>query len=177
MNAPRRPAARPWPPAARPCTAGAPRPPGRASSFAEDATYLFQDDTDELNPGTRSLQCGRRNDVLKLWTAWRVHGDAGYRARLVALRDLALHARDRVVADPDLALVREPESLNVCFTVRGVPADRLCTELNRAGRAMVSHAIVDGSPVVRLVFLDPGVSAADVDAFFAATARELRRER
>ena len=146
-------------------------------ALAEDASYLFQDDTDDLNPGTRPLQCGRRNDVLKLWTGWRVHGDAGYRDRLVALRDLALGARDRIAADPDLTLVREPESLNVCFTVRGVSADRLCTALNRAGRAMVSHAIVDGAPVIRLVFLDPGVTTADVDAFFDAvrvTAAELR---
>src|SRR5690606_9625364 len=34
--------------------------------IGEDAEYLFQDDDAELNPGTRSLQCGRRNDALKL---------------------------------------------------------------------------------------------------------------
>jgi glutamate/tyrosine decarboxylase-like PLP-dependent enzyme len=156
------------------------RHPGlMTASFNEIATYLFQDDSDELNPGTRSLQCGRRNDALKLWTAWKTHGDAGYVERLTTLRDLALYARDLVAADPGLRLVREPESLNVCFAASGVDAIKLCTELNREGRAMVSHADVDGEPVVRLVFLDPTNRRAEVDVFFEQVrivAEKLRRE-
>jgi sulfinoalanine decarboxylase/sulfinoalanine decarboxylase/aspartate 1-decarboxylase len=143
----------------------------------ETASYLFQDDTDDLNPGTRSLQCGRRNDVLKLWTAWKTHGDSGYRRRMEKLRSLALYARGLVKAHPNLVLVREPESLNLCFRVRGVNADRLCTALNQQGKAMVGHAIVDDEPVVRPAFLDPTVTRAHIDAFFDAihaVAAELR---
>jgi len=136
--------------------------------FNETASYLFQDDTDDLNPGTRSIQCGRRNDVLKLWTAWKTHGDQGYRDRMVRLRDNTLYARDLVEQSDRLHLVREPESLNLCFTVDGVRADRLCTAMNRAGRAMVGHAFVNDRPVVRLVFLDPTVGRPAIDTFFQA---------
>jgi len=96
---------------------------------------------------------------------------------MIKLRDLTLCARDHVLSDPALTLVRQPESLNVCFTVDGVPADALCTAMNRAGRAMVGHAIVDGTKVVRLVLLDPDHTPADIDAFFEAlgeTAEDLR---
>lgn len=145
----------------------------------ETATYLFQDDTDDLNPGTRSLQCGRRNNALKLWTAWRTHGDAGYRQRMIRLRENTLYARRHVVGHPDLTLVREPESINLCFDVRGVPCDVLCSRMNREGRAMVGHAIVDDAPVVRMVFLDPAHTESDIDAFFHAlhqVAAGLRAE-
>ncbi len=136
--------------------------------FNETADYLFQDDTDDLNPGTRSLQCGRRNDVLKLWTAWKTHGDEGYRRRVQVLRDNTLYAREIVEREPRLELVREPESLNLCFKVGGARADKLCTAMNRRGRAMVGHAFVDGEPVVRLVFLDPTLPRERIDAFFEA---------
>ncbi len=133
----------------------------------EAATYLFQDHSDDHNPGTRSLQCGRRNDALKLWTAWKTHGDVGYRARMVRLRELTLRARAMVVAHPRLSLVREPESLNLCFTVQGAPADQLCSALNEQERLMLGYAIVDGALVVRMVLLNPLIDEGDLDAFFA----------
>gem|GEM_PF-1516235 len=39
------------------------------NNFHEDADYLFQMDEKDLNPGNKSIQCGRRNDALKVWTA------------------------------------------------------------------------------------------------------------
>lgn len=35
----------------------------------DDADYLFQMDNDDLNPGNKSIQCGRRNDAFKVRTA------------------------------------------------------------------------------------------------------------
>lgn len=37
-------------------------------SFGNEADYLYQTAEDEYNLGKTSLQCGRRNDALKLWT-------------------------------------------------------------------------------------------------------------
>ena len=37
--------------------------------FNETADYLFQQDDADLNLGTQSMQCGRRNDALKVWAA------------------------------------------------------------------------------------------------------------
>lgn len=38
-------------------------------NLGEDADYLFQMDDEELNPGNKTLQCGRRNDALKVRAA------------------------------------------------------------------------------------------------------------
>ncbi|XOV76707.1 MAG: pyridoxal phosphate-dependent decarboxylase family protein [Phycisphaerales bacterium] len=63
--------------------------------FSESASYLFQSDEDELNHGVKSMQCGRRNDCLKLWAAWQHLGDEGYAQDRSALRPRAVVRRAR----------------------------------------------------------------------------------
>jgi len=138
-------------------------------SLDESASYLFQRDDDEYNPGVRSLQCGRRNDALKLWTAWMHHGDEGYERRIERLFALAQYATARIEADPDLTLVKRPPFVNICFTVRGVDAAEVCDRLDREGRIKVSHGTVDGRPTVRLVCANPQLSEHDLDQFFGET--------
>lgn len=140
------------------------------NNLDESASYLFQRDEDAFNPGVRSLQCGRRNDALKLWTAWQHFGDEGYADRIERQLALTAHAVATVRRDPDLTLVREPQSINICFTVRDVDAARLCDRLDREGRMKVSHGEVDGVDTVRLVCANPAHDEAHIDAFF----RELR---
>lgn len=44
------------------------------------AQYLFQQDKHydvSYDTGDMSLQCGRKNDVLKLWMQWKAIGDEG----------------------------------------------------------------------------------------------------
>ncbi|MDF1797976.1 MAG: aminotransferase class V-fold PLP-dependent enzyme [Planctomycetota bacterium] len=145
------------------------------ASLDEAAGYLFQSDDDQWNPGTRSIQCGRRNDALKLWTNWLHHGTVGYRARTERLRDLALLAAECVRESPGMTLVKEPESLTVCFTVDGVSAESLCDALQDAGLAMVGHAKVEGSSVVRLALVDPGTQKEQVRCFFEDVRYVMRR--
>ena len=47
-------------------------------SLSEQASYLFQNDS-EYDLGEISLQCGRRNDALKLWAAWQTPRRPGLR--------------------------------------------------------------------------------------------------
>ena len=142
-----------------------------AESLDENASYLFQGDDQELNPGTRSLQCGRRNDALKLWTLWQSLGNEGMAQRIARLRRLALCAADLVRTSPGLALVREPEFLNVCFRVDGVDAAELCAELTERGLAMIGYALVDGEKVVRLTLSNADVDEEDLRLLFARLRR------
>lgn len=134
----------------------------------ESASYLFQGDTDLHNPGTRSLQCGRRNDVLKLWAAWQYHGRAGYAARVERQIELAQALADEIEAADDFALTRRPASLNVCFELRGHPSAQLCTQLNARGLAMVGHGIVDGRNIIRAAILNPELKREDLSALLNA---------
>ena len=131
-------------------------------SYAQDASYLFQSGEDEFDFGTRSIQCGRRNDALKLWCAWVKHGDAGYAARIDRLFELAGVCADMIRADGELSLKKEPESVNVCFTVRGVCAEAVCDKLLEEGLAVVGYAVVDGEKVVRVPFVNPAMDEGDI---------------
>jgi glutamate/tyrosine decarboxylase-like PLP-dependent enzyme len=148
--------------------------------LGEDAEYLFQVDTPELNPGLRSIQCGRRNDALKLWAAWQHHGDVGYRARVERLLALRDHVVAQIQASPQLRMCHVPESLNVCFEMPGVSSEQLCSELNARGLAVVGHARVNGRSTIRLVIANPAQSEFVLDEFLAAVTevgadlREMR---
>ncbi|MCP3957190.1 MAG: glutamate decarboxylase [bacterium] len=142
------------------------RPGLLAKHLDESAGYLFQGDDDEFNPGVRSLQCGRRNDALKLWAAWRFHGDRGYAHRIDRLFALAASAADRIEADPDLRLFRHPESLNICFQVTGCSASEICERLEREGRLLVGYARLQGENWIRLVCVNGDLDEAGLDIFF-----------
>ena len=142
----------------------------------EDAGYLFQGGDALVAPGKTSMQCGRRNDALKLWAAWKHYGDNGYAARMDGLMEMAQFAASVIRETPGLTLVKDPESVNVCFAIDGVEAPALCDALNQHGRAMVGHANVDGSPIVRLAVSAPTTKDA-LRKFFSSvvhTADELR---
>jgi sulfinoalanine decarboxylase/sulfinoalanine decarboxylase/aspartate 1-decarboxylase len=135
-----------------------------AASLDETADYLYQADDDELNPGHRSIQCGRRNDVLKLWAAWLRLGDRGWEARLERQLALAARAAQRVAADPALHLLEPPMSINVCFEVRGRSTAAICDRLDREGRLKIGHGIVSGRRALRLVCVNPDLDEGDLDA-------------
>lgn len=142
---------------------------GRAAqSLSENAEYLFQQDDDELNPGTRSLQCGRRNDALKLWALWQEIGDEGFAARIERLFSLCAHGRAIVEADERLRLSIEPMSVTLCFEVEGRDSAWICRELDRIGRLKVGYGVVQGRRVIRMVFVNADLDERDIDEAFEA---------
>ncbi len=151
------------------CAAILVRQPGvLTDAFDETADYLFQSTDCEPEPGTRSMQCGRRNDAFKLWAAWRHLGDRGLAARVDRLFQLAAEAADIVRAADDLTLALEPASVTVCFTLDGMDSRTICGRLLKAGTAMVSHADVHGQTVIRLACVNPDWTSRDLHQFFGA---------
>ena len=135
-------------------------------SLSEQASYLFQNDNDEYDLGQISLQCGRRNDALKLWAAWQHHGDAGFCARIDHIFGLTRYAESVIKEDPDLELACPVESITVCFTVRGHDSENLCESLRQRARAVVGFSVVGGQKVIRLAIPNAAMGEADIDAFF-----------
>jgi len=153
------------------CSVALTRKPGLFQKhFDESASYLFQQDFGDdhawLNPGTRSLQCGRRNDALKLWAQWQSLGDDGYADRVERQITLARYAAGIVRDDPRMTLSLEPEWANVCFEVAGKSTEAICEVLNTQGRMKIGHGVVFGRRIIRLVTIDPSITEGDIDRFF-----------
>lgn len=128
-----------------------------AASLDETAGYLFQAHGDHYNPGHASLQCGRRNDAFRLWSAWCRLGDRGWADRIDAQMALAQEAARMIAEDPLLELLEPPPSVNVCFNLRGVAPETVCTRLNEKGTLKIGYGQVGERTGIRLVCVNPAL--------------------
>jgi sulfinoalanine decarboxylase len=144
-------------------------------TFAENADYLFQTEADKYNLGNISLQCGKKNDALKLWAAWKYYGDKGYEERIDRLFSLAQCATDFVRRHADLELACETESVAVCFNVKEVDAVEICNRLETEGVLKVGYGTIGATTAIRLACVNPDLTAADLDSFFDDVLRIAAR--
>ncbi len=135
-------------------------------SFSNDASYLYQGDQDEINPGKISLQCGRRNDALKFWALWKSVGTQGLGEMIDAEFELAEYARQYVQNNPNYTLYSFEESVNTCFNYKDIPPQALCDELNKQGKLMVGYGSFKDQTFVRLVSVNANNGKAEIDNFF-----------
>ena len=158
--------------------------------FATGADYLFQPDKrhGELDTGDRTFQCGRRVDVVKLWLAWKVHGDEGFADRIDRAVAVASHVRARVAEDDRFALQAPGDFTNACIVwlppeLRGGPLDddartglhalppRVKARMQDEGTAMVGFQPVGGLNCFRLLFMNPQVTMHDAEDLLALIDR------
>ncbi|CAH0766030.1 unnamed protein product [Bemisia tabaci] len=79
--------------------------------FMQDKLYDVQYDT-----GDKVIQCGRHNDIFKLWLQWRAKGDEGFEKLMDRLMELSEYMVARIKSMPDkYYLLLEPECVNVSF--------------------------------------------------------------
>ena len=160
-----------------------------------NAAYLFQPDklNSELDLGDRTIQCGRRNDSLKLWMAWHAFGDAGFEERVDRSADLCHYWMTKVESDPRFKQAVPLVLFNVCFwylpeSMRNFDPSN-CTEqehqrlhklaplikarMQKEGLAMIGFQPLKGMPNFFRVVL-PGaavLSTKDVDDILETIAR------
>lgn len=132
--------------------------------------YIFHDTGDSaFDTGPSSLQCGRRNDALKVWLTWRSLGDEGLEVLVDKLFTHAKTARDQIAQTPELELLYEPEMLNVCFRVRGQEnafQKLVREELIKDGDFFVNIATRKGQTFFRLITTHPDLTADQLQELF-----------
>ena len=139
--------------------------------FYEGADYLYQMTDNksnfDLNPGGKSIQCGRRNDALKVWAWLKLFGEAWYEKRIENQVSNAQHAVEIIKNDPALRLILPPEWINVCFQVVWSDAASLCDYADKQGIVKVSHGQRHWETFIRMMCVDADMTYDDIDAFFA----------
>lgn len=162
-----------------------------APCFALQADYLFQPDKlhAEYDSGDRTFQCARRIDVLKLWLAWKHHGDAGFAGRIDHAVEMAEHARRRIGGSGGEFVGVAGTFTNVVFgwippklrplslspaAIRALSpevhgqlhavAPKIKARMQAEGTAMVGFQPIEGLNTFRLLFMNPAVTDVDVDA-------------
>jgi sulfinoalanine decarboxylase/sulfinoalanine decarboxylase/aspartate 1-decarboxylase len=135
-------------------------------TFANKASYLYQTENDEYNPGKISMQCGRRNDTLKLWTLWKSVGTSGLEHIVDHQFDLAQKARDYVADNPNYTLYNTGDSVAVCFNYKGVDPKIICNKLYEEAEIMVGYGKFRDQEFIRLVTVNASNSHEDLANFF-----------
>ncbi|XP_015596614.1 glutamate decarboxylase isoform X1 [Cephus cinctus] len=157
------------------------------------AEYLFM--TDKLydvkyDTGDKVIQCGRHNDIFKLWLQWRAKGTDGFEKHMDRLMELTEYMVRRIKQMSDkYYLILEPELVNVCFwylptRVRNMPhtperekiLGEICPILKgrmmQAGTLMVGYQPDDRRPnFFRSIISSAAVTEADVDFLLAEMDR------
>ncbi len=136
--------------------------------------YLFHDtEAADLDLGKKSIQCGRRVDALKLWTAWKYFGDTGYQQQMDKLLDLAAYFEQKVRQQPRLEMMAPRQTLIVCFRYLSNSSmdidlfnETLRDTLRREGKIMVNYGTLGDSFSFRWVVANPEVEKQDIDRFF-----------
>lgn len=135
-------------------------------SFSNEADYLYQTDSDDFNLGKTSLQCGRRNDALKIWTLWKSIGTKGLEKIVDKQFEMAQIARDYITNNKDYELYSFNDSISVCFNYKGVPANKLCTALYENSELMVGFGKFNNTEFVRMVTVNSLLEREDIYNFF-----------
>ena len=135
-------------------------------SFANKASYLYQTAEDDYNPGKISLQCGRRNDALKLWTLWKSVGTKGLENIVDHQFDMAQKGRDYCADNPNYTLYNTGDSVAVCFNYKDIDPKELCNKLYDEAEIMVGYGKFRDQEFVRLVTVNASNSNEDIANFF-----------
>lgn len=135
-------------------------------SFSNDATYLYQTDHDEFNPGKMSLQCGRRNDALKLWVLWKSVGTDGLEHIVDKQFELADTARAYVRSHSDYTDYSVDDTVAICFNYKGIPAEDICTLLYEHSELLVGYGSFRDDTFIRLVTVNSTNDNENILKFF-----------
>ncbi|MBY0518180.1 MAG: aminotransferase class V-fold PLP-dependent enzyme [Bacteriovoracaceae bacterium] len=135
-----------------------------ASQRGGGNNYLFHDGQENtLDLGPMSLQCGRRVDALKVWLSWRLMGDKGWNDLIDTLYSRAQWMAREIKKRPDLQLLYEPESLNVCFRylpkrhyLANTAVRPIRDDLIKRGDAMINWSSRTGESFLRFIVVHPG---------------------
>lgn len=140
------------------------------SSHGDSAHYLFHDDAESVDLGRFSLQCGRRNDALKLWFAWRMLGDSGWAKLVDDYMSLAKHLEEKITASDNLEMMSSRMWTNVCFRYTSEDINNLNefnselrTRLIEDGKYMISKSNIGDDVILRPVIANPSITTESLD--------------
>ncbi len=137
--------------------------------------YIFHEyENTQYDLGPESIQCGRRNDALKLWLSWKVMGDEGFEKLIDSYFEQVQFAKKLVQEHPRLELIYEPEFLNLCYQVKPKNQDLDINKYNselrykvvKEGRYMVNFSREGDKIFFRDIFINNQKTQRTIQQYF-----------
>ena len=130
-------------------------------AFAQSAPYLFHgaDSETELSAdlGTRSFQCSRRADAMKVWVALQRLGSSGIGSLYDTLCDSAVQLKAELERSAGITTLHEPESNILVWpspeaTDAGTAGIR--RRLDESGGGLITATKLDGVSCLRVTMMN-----------------------
>lgn len=121
----------------------------------------------EWNPSDYAIQLTRRTRGLPLWFSLAAHGTKAYSDAVAKTMDIAAIAAEKIVAHPNLELLREPNLSIVAFTRKGWTLDdyKAWSEKLLADQiGFVTPSSDKGQPILRFAIVNPWTQVSDIEA-------------
>ncbi|XP_047136817.1 glutamate decarboxylase 2 isoform X1 [Hydra vulgaris] len=154
-----------------------------------NASYLFQKDKllydVSWDIGDNTFQCGRHNDILKLWLMWkakvRQEGTSGIEEQIDQAFSNAKYLSNAIKNKENFKLLFEPESCNVCFhyippsllsisdhTERTSRLSQVCPMIKKhmtlEGTLMINYQpLKEHCNFFRMITVNPAATQSDMD--------------
>ena len=134
-----------------------------ASNDVSGGDYLFHE-SEELDRGRLSWQCGRGADAFSFWTFWKSYGTEGIGKFVDQLMELRKETVKWIKQNPRLKLLGEPEYLNICVEILPLPSAnddkdwsvKVRNQLIASNEAMVNFSRdKEGRSFLRLILANP----------------------
>jgi sulfinoalanine decarboxylase len=134
------------------------------------ADYLFHNNSEVIDRGRLSWQCGRSPDAFAFWTLWKSYGSDGLGGFVDRLLDVTKQSIDWIKTQPRLHLISEPGYLNICVQVVSPqnPSDKnwsahVRERLIEKNLSMVNYSTTpDGLTFLRMILSHPQIEFAHV---------------
>lgn len=161
------------------CAAVLYRDPARArAAHRQRAHYLDAVNADEMdNPADYAAHLTRRARGLPLWASLLAHGTDAYVDAVERCLATTVHAAKQIEARPEVELATEPQLSVVLFRRLGWEAADYAAWSHRlrvSGRGLVTPTTFRGRPALRLCFVNPRTTEADVDLILDSLLDEGR---
>jgi L-2,4-diaminobutyrate decarboxylase len=155
-----------------------------AQAFTQHAPYLFHGGHGDRvwDQGTRSFQCSRRADAIKVWVAIQRYGMEGLAVLYDRLAESARQLHELIEVRTDFATVHVPETNILCFRWVGDGSldddvlDAINLDLraryNRAGHGWITTTVLGGRRVLRVTVMNPRTTNAHLTSMLDELARE-----
>lgn len=84
------------------------------SNSFDDISYLYHDDN-KFDVGKKTIMCGRRADILKLYITWQYYGSKTFESWVDHAFENAIHFTKMLNELDDFVVLFDTQSVNVCF--------------------------------------------------------------
>lgn len=134
----------------------------KSSLTSGNDAYLFHDDhSPDLGP--KSLQCGRKPDITKLWITWLVEGKNGLGKRVDKMMANAKIFSNLVADHPGFDLLFEPQYVNICFRPKQGKVKQIRDIMKRSGKGMINYSTNSEGDFFRMVISRPDHSKDELE--------------